>query len=226
MLEIRNYDTPQLVAKVAAENAVEILNLAIEHEGRAVWVLAGGSSPLAAYKELVAHYASVVDWSKVTVLIGDERFVALDHKDSNWHSITKIFATNAAFERLQWIAPEILETVEMTARSYEQKMHDAGISRFDLVWIGAGEDGHTLSLFPGNTAFENETEHWVIPVSDSPKPPSERISLSLKALENVTELVVFATGASKREILRQARLYGHFPVAVAANTVESNGGEV
>jgi len=81
MTEIRNYDTTDDVAKAAAENAVEILNLAISERGSATWVLAGGSSPLAAYKELIASFSDVVDWSKVTVLMGDERYVPLDEPD-------------------------------------------------------------------------------------------------------------------------------------------------
>lgn len=226
MIEIRNYSTSGLVAKAAAENAVELLNLAIEQHGRAVWVLAGGTSPLAAYKELISHYADAVDWSKVVILIGDERYVPLNHPDSNWHSIMNLFATEASFETLQRLSPDIQASVEATAASYEIKIRQYGIERFDLVWLGVGDDGHTLSLFPGSAGFTNETQDWVIPVHDSPKPPSERISLSLKALEYVVELVIFATGAAKFEALREARLKGELPIAVAASTVESSGGEV
>lgn len=226
MTEIRNYDTPTLVAKAAAENAVEILSSAIETNGQAFWVLAGGTSPMAAYRELVKEYADTLDWGKVTVLIGDERFVAYDHPDSNWGVIMKIFDGHEAFAPMIRIAPDILATVELTAESYESQIIGLGIERFDLVWLGVGEDGHTLSLFPGNDAFTTVTASWVVPVHDSPKPPSERISLSLTALQYVSELVIFATGANKKGILRTARLKGGVPISVAAEVAETSGGEV
>ena len=215
-----------MVAKAAAENAVEILNKAIEENGRAVWVLAGGSSPVAAYKELIKQHAESVNWSNVVVLIGDERFVPLDHKDSNWGSIIKLFNASPAFSNLQKIEPEILDTIESTAWTYQLEITNMHIERFDLVWLGVGEDGHTLSLFPGNSAFTDEPASWVIPVYDSPKPPSERFSLSLMAIENIVELVIFATGASKQDILRTARLKGGLPISVATEVAESNGAEV
>ncbi len=226
MTEIRNYDTPALVAKAAAENAVEILASSIESNGQAFWVLAGGSSPLAAYKEIIKNYYDALDWSKVTVLIGDERFVPFDHKDSNWGAIVKLFDAHEAFTGMQRVVPDMLDTVERTAETYESKILALGIERFDLVWIGVGEDGHTLSLFPQNGAFTEETASWVLPVYDAPKPPSQRISLSLTALQYVTELVIFATGAGKKEILREVRLKGKLPVAVAAIVAETNGAEV
>lgn len=226
MTEIRNYDTAELVAQAAAENAAEILNLAISEKGRAVWVLAGGSSPMTAYKEIVKKYADAVDWSKVMVVMGDERFVPLTHKDSNWGAIMRVFAKHETFAGLQKVEPEILTTVASTAEAYQQKLATLNIDRFDLVWLGVGEDGHTLSLFPGNDAFLNPTDEWVIPVYDSPKPPSERFTLSLKALEYISELVIFATGVAKQPALRQARLKGGLPVAVAAEVAEQNGAEV
>ena len=226
MTEIRNYDTLALVASAAAENAVEILQEAIIRNGEAYWVLAGGSSPIAAYKELVQDYADAVDWSKVTVLIGDERFVPLDHEDSNWGTIMKIFDANEYFKDMVRIEPDILSTIELTAQSYESRIQSLAIDQFDLVWIGVGEDGHTLSLFPANPALVDEASTWVVSVHHAPKLPSERFSLSLEAMRHVTELVIFATGASKKNILRQARLKGGLPISVIAEEVESSGGEV
>lgn len=226
MSEIRTYPTANLVAEAAAANAVEILQLAIERNGSASWVLAGGTSPIAAYKKLAADFSEEVDWSKVTVLIGDERIVPLDNKDSNWGTILSIFDENARLSLVQKIVPDTSLSVELSARDYDDKIRAAGIERFDLVWLGVGEDGHTLSLFPDNPAFVDTTESWVIPVHDSPKPPAERFSLSLKALEHIHELVIFAVGESKKEILRKARMKGGLPVSVAADTVEGHGGEV
>jgi 6-phosphogluconolactonase len=226
MTEIRNYDTTQDVAKAAAENAVEILNLAISERGSATWVLAGGSSPVAAYKELIASFAGAVDWSKVTVLMGDERYAALDQPDSNWGTIVALFDAHPAFDAMHRLGPTILESVERTAEAYNAKVMSLGVERFDLVWLGVGEDGHTLSLFPDNPGLTEPTTQWVIPVYDSPKPPAQRISLSLKALEHIDELVIFATGASKHDALKTARLQGTVPIAIAAQVAEANGAEV
>lgn len=226
MTEIRNYPTSEAVAEAAAENAVEILNLAISERGAATWVLAGGSSPLAAYKALTALYADAVDWSKVTVLMGDERYVPLDDPLSNWGTIMELFDAHRAFDAMRRLGPTFLDSVERTAEAYDTQVTALGVERFDLVWLGVGEDGHTLSLFPENPGFTDTTVKWIIPIFDAPKPPAERISLSLKALEYVSELVIFATGASKHDVLRSARLQAIVPIAVAAQTAEANGAEV
>ena len=109
MTEIRNYDTADLVAKAAAQNAVEILSLAITQHGRATWVLAGGSSPILAYKEIIKNYSDALDWSKVVLIIGDERFVPLSHKDSNWGAIIRIFDANELTTKVQRVEPLIAD---------------------------------------------------------------------------------------------------------------------
>ena len=226
MTEIRNYESAVEVAEAAAENAVEILQLAIESKGSASWVLAGGSSPLIAYKKLIKDFSDALDWSKVIVLVGDERMVPLEHKDSNYGAILSLFDKSPDLSKVKRITPDTSLDVATTAHDFENKIAVENIIEFDLAWIGVGEDGHTLSLFPGNTALTEPTDDWVVPVYDSPKPPSERISLSLKALENVDELVIFAVGASKQDALKDARLKRKLPIAVVADVVEENGGEV
>lgn len=226
MTEIRNYHTADEVAQAAAENAVELLQAAIEANGKATWVLAGGSSPMLAYKKLVKDYSDALDWSKVTIFIGDERMVPGESKDSNYGTILALFDKNPDISKVQRILPNTAFNTVSAAEDYAQKIAAQNITEFDLVWLGVGEDGHTLSLFPGNTAFVEPATSWVIPVFGSPKPPSDRISFSLAALEHVDELVIFATGASKQTALEEARLKRKLPIAVAADTVESSGGEV
>jgi len=226
MTEIRNYHTAEDVAQAAAENAVELLQIAIETKGSASWVVAGGSSPMLAYKKLVKEFSDALDWSKVTVIIGDERMVPLDHKDSNYGAISSLFNKNVELAKVKWLVPDTSLDVATAARDYAAKIAEQNFAEFDLVWLGVGEDGHTLSLFPGNVGFTEPTDEWVIPVYDSPKPPSERITLSLKALEYVDELVIFAVGASKQDALKAARLKRLLPVSVASDVVETNGGEV
>jgi 6-phosphogluconolactonase len=226
MTEIRNYKTAEDVAQAAAENAVEILQLAIETKGSASWVLAGGTSPMLAYKKLVKDFSDALDWSKVTVLMGDERMVALSHEDSNYGTVLALFDKSPELCKVKRIMPDTAVDVALAASDYAAKIALESFVEFDLVWLGVGEDGHTLSLFADNAAFTEPTDEWVVPVYDSPKPPSQRITLSLKALEYVDELVIFAVGAAKQDALKLARLKRLLPISVASDVVESNGGEV
>lgn len=227
MSEIHRYDTAQTVADVAAKSAIDILGLAIQTNGSAMWILAGGTSPILAYKKLVKDYADAINWSLVTVVIGDERLVPLEHSDSNWGTIIELFDNSPALSQVVHVRPDVTGTVEEAASSYDRQVKQLVMKkRFDLAWVGVGEDGHTLSLFPDNNAFTNPTNDLVIPVHDSPKPPAERLTLSLKALEYVSVLVIFAVGASKKEILSEVRLGGKLPITIVVEAVESHDGEV
>ncbi|HRQ86558.1 MAG TPA: 6-phosphogluconolactonase [Candidatus Saccharibacteria bacterium] len=220
-----NFNAPEDVAKAAAKYAVNILSEAVAAKGRAVWVLAGGTSPMAAYKIITQQYADSIDWTKVIVLIGDERFVPFESEDSNWGTIMEIFDTTA-LGNAQKIAPYIKKDVAETAQSYQQAIIGAQAAQFDLVWLGVGEDGHTLSMFPGNRAFIEHTEEIVVPVYDSPKPPAQRISLSLHALKNTQHLEIFAVGGAKKDALLKVRMGESLPIGVAAQAVDDAGGVV
>jgi 6-phosphogluconolactonase len=76
------------------------------------------------------------------------------------------------------------------------------LSGLDLVLLGVGPDGHTASLFPGNPAVR--ASGLVVGVRDAPKPPPERVSLTLEALRSARRVVVLATGADKAQAVMQA----------------------
>jgi 6-phosphogluconolactonase len=218
-MSVETYETPEEVARVAANNAIETLAKAIESKGSAVWVLAGGTSPMLAYNLINEKFADVLDWSKVTVLIGDERIVPLNDPDSNWGTIIPLFDDLGVQKLVP--QPELGEVG--AASAYAKAVQDLS---FDLVWIGVGEDGHTLSLFPGNAAFVTATDALVIPVYDSPKLPPIRMTLSLKAVEKTRKLVIFAVGEAKKAALMRAKIDKELPIAKVAAIVEKAGGEV
>jgi 6-phosphogluconolactonase len=230
MPEIQTLSTPAEVANAAALDAIATLSIAIEERGRAVWVLAGGSSPLAAYRQLASEYADVLDWSKVTVLIGDERLVPTDDPDSNWGQISAVLLKSGPIAATHQLQPQTELPADEAAERYEQALqglavNERGVPYFDLVWLGVGEDGHTLSLFPGHPDFI-ETDHLVVSIYNSPKPPSTRISLTLKALEVASRVVIFAVGENKKTALAEAFTHGKLPIAQAAAKAEQHGGYV
>ncbi|HEX3081934.1 MAG TPA: 6-phosphogluconolactonase [Candidatus Saccharimonadia bacterium] len=222
---------PQAVAARAAEDAVTVLSEAIKARGVASWALAGGTSPMAAYAKLAQEYSDALDWSKVTVLIGDERCVAHDQPDSNWGAISKVLFTSPALGRLAKLVPQAEAGAEEGARLYDEllrsRLADAsGALHLDLLWLGVGEDGHTLSLFPGHTEID-ATEALVLPVHDSPKPPPDRITLSFPVAAAARAVVIFATGAAKKEALAKIRQDpASLPIGRVARAAETAGARV
>jgi 6-phosphogluconolactonase len=98
--------------------------------------------------------------------------------------------------------------------------------RLDLVWLGVGPDGHCLSLFPGFPELE-VVDRAVLPVHGAPKPPPDRISLTLAALTGADRLVVLVSGAEKADAVARARAGDvGLPITRAVTTVQDAGGSV
>ncbi|MEV5981483.1 6-phosphogluconolactonase [Streptomyces sp. NPDC052114] len=230
MAEQRIFAKPDELAHAVAEHAVQALGTAIDRAGQATWVLAGGSTPAAAYR-LLAQDKNAVDWSRVNVLVGDERCVAVDHPDSNWGQASAALLDHVPVEQSRLLVPEGTLPPDEAAARYATALaqlptETSGLPRLDHVWLGVGEDGHTLSLFPGLAAVE-VTDRLVAGVDNSPKPPPERLTLTLQALRGAQDCLIIAAGAGKAKVIARA-LRGDvkLPVARAARAVEEAGGRV
>lgn len=221
----------QAVAKMAAEIAWQYLSEAIDNYGRATWVLAGGTAPLEAYRVIAKDYSDRVDWRHVYLALGDERCVPIDHPDANWSQVKTTLLERLPIPSLNLLRPAAELGLIIAAERYEQALSalpekQPGLPRLDHVWLGMGEDGHTLSLFPGHPALK-VTGLLVVPVKGAPKPPSDRISLTLQALQGAETCLIMATGSGKAEIVARA-LAGdsQLPIVQAVNTIEAAGGHV
>ena len=219
------------LAQTAAKLVAQQLNDAITASGSAVWVLAGGTAPMGAYAILARDYRDRIDWAHVTVLLGDERCVPTHHPDSNWYQISQTLLDHVPIAERNKLRPSYELAADEAAQAYEAAVkrlvtNDDGIPHFDVVWLGMGEDGHTLSLFPAHAGLKN-TEQLVISIHDSPKPPPDRISLTLNALQNVSHCTVMAAGSGKAGIIAQAmRPDTTLPIVQAVQTIENNGAQV
>jgi 6-phosphogluconolactonase len=221
---------PEALAVAAAELTVGTLNQAIAGSGQANWLLAGGSAPMRAYRLLAGPYRHQVDWSKVVVAIGDERCVPLDSPDANWPLINQALLEIVGLPKEHQLRPKSDLSPEVAAEDYAQQLgrlipEGDSVPHFDLVWLGMGEDGHTLSLFPGHRAL-NTGDLLVVAVHDSPKPPPDRISLTLCALSNSSICLILAAGGGKSEIIAQAVAGDSLPINQAINTIEVAGGRI
>lgn len=232
MLAIQVVGDVQAIASAAAESAVKNLKGAIATYGEAVWVLAGGTVPPIAAALIASEYADELDWSKVTFVIGDERCVPLDDPDSSWRAYDEnFFSRLPAIDPSRLLRPHTDRPAEEAAELYEATLmsltkNSAGHPRFDQVWLGMGDDGHTLSLFPEHESSKRDGR-LVIPVHNSPKPPADRISLTLDALAGTKACTVIVAGKGKAEAVKRA-LGGDtsLPIAQAVAAIETTGGEV
>jgi 6-phosphogluconolactonase len=218
------------LAEAAARSAIADLQAAIDQYDSATWVLAGGSTPLAAYRRLAASdLRAGVEWDLVRVAMGDERLVPADDPESNWGQAAAALLDHVPLPSGHLLRPPVELPAEQAAASYDAQL--AALPgrgpRFDLVWTGVGEDGHCLSLFPGRPELD-VADRLVVAVHGAPKPPPDRISLTLAALRGAERLTVLAAGAGKAQAIALA-LDGadpRLPIARAVATVEQAGGLV
>lgn len=180
------------VAELAAAIVREVVAATAD---RVRIVLAGGTTPRRSYERLAT---SDVAWGRVEILFGDERCVPPDHAESNY--------ALAATALLRHVAPAIVCRIpaelgpEAAAALYEPVV---AARPLDLVLLGIGPNGHTAFLFPGNPALE--ARGLVVAVHGAPKPPPDRVSLTLGALRSARRVLILATGREKAAAVLAAR---------------------
>ncbi len=149
--------------------------------------LTGGTVADAVHHELgrmASADSAGVDWSRVDVWWGDERFVPRDSPDRNARAARAAFLDPVGVEtsRVHEVgSSDDFATVAEAADAYGREIRTQGSGAFEVVMLGVGPDGHVASLFPGHSALDVDDE-IAVSVTDSPKPPPERVSLTLPAL--------------------------------------------
>jgi 6-phosphogluconolactonase len=217
-------DANLLAQAAAARLAVRLIDAQAER-GEASMVLTGGTIAGAVYRALRDSPArDAVDWSRVDVWWGDERFVPHDDPDRN-----ELQARQALLDALPLDparvhpmppsdAPEGPDPEAAAARYADElaraaKPGTAALPHFDVLLLGVGEDGHVASVFPEHpVAYETRP---VSAVRGAPKPPPVRLTLTLPAINTAEEVWLMASGPGKASAVRLA-LSGAGPVQVPA----------
>lgn len=197
------FDSIELLAEAVCQRILGAADKAIANKGVFKLVLAGGTAPVKAYQLLATKQA---DWSKWHIYHGDERCLPVDNAERNSLVAEQKWLNLVAIPKAQIYNIPAELGAEVGAEKYAKVVADTGT--FDLVLLGMGEDGHTASLFPGHVHNANELTHAV---HNSPKPPSDRVSLSAKALSNTKELI-FVVSGDKKEALAAWKNQEDLPV--------------
>ncbi len=209
------HDSADALAAAVAGGIGEAASKSIAARGRFVIVLAGGSTPLAAYRRA---RDLITDWDRWHVYFSDERCVPAHSDGRNDHMARDAWLNHVAIPCAQIHPIPAERGPEAGAEAYRRTLVNVG--RFDLTLLGIGEDGHTASLFPGDDRAALEAvgaaqTSDVIGVHTAPKSPSERVSLSAARLAATHGCLFLAQGADKRDALRQLRDGRNIPARLA-----------
>lgn len=190
------------VAQRAAALLEELLDATLASRGVAHLALAGGTTPAGAYTRLRR-----TDWAGVELWFGDERCVGPEDPQSNFHMAEQTLLPHATGAVVHRIEGELGS--EHAAAAYDALLRERvpvgadGLPVLDVILLGIGEDGHTASLFPHNPALEAH-DLAAVAVHDAPKPPPERVSLTLGVLRGAAATILLASGSGKADALALA----------------------
>lgn len=213
MTRVEVLPDPEAAARYAAHEIARALREAVALRGVAHLALAGGATPRPAYELL----AGLLEWSAVELWYGDERCVGPEDPESNHRLVAESLLSGIAGAppREHRIAGEL--GPEAAARAYAALLRErvapategevgrtgaeGGLPVLDLALLGLGEDGHTASLFPGHPEVQDASGALCLPVRNAPKPPPERVTLSLPVLRAARRSLLLVTGAGKAPVL-------------------------
>jgi 6-phosphogluconolactonase len=212
-----------ILVEAAGKRLIDAIQFAVQARGRAMIVLTGGGNGIALLRHLATH-GQQIEWPKVHLFWGDDRYVPeadderndkqargalLDHVDIPSSNVHTMPASDGEFGN----------DLAAAALAYEQVLAaNAGpgqpVPNFDVHLLGMGPEGHINSLFPDTPAVR-EITRMVVGVEDSPKPPPQRITLTLPAIQRSREVWLIVSGAAKADAVAAA-IGGADPVSVPA----------
>ena len=230
--EIRILNDSAAIAKRAAEKFVGAANAAVKDKGSFTVALAGGSTPKLLYGLLVQDdLRKQLPWNKMHLFFGDERHVPPDHPDSNFRMASESLISKAPLQpaQIHRIKGEYPNT-EQAAQEYEQilqsqfQLAQGQLPRFDLVLLGMGDEGHTLSLFPGTRALRDNgrlvMRNWV------GKLYTERVTCTAPVASNAAQVFFLVTGAAKMLALKAVLEGPYEPDQLPAQLIQPKNGRL
>ena len=211
--EIETFPSPDALAAAVAGRLVVRL-AAIQAAGRTPEIaLTGGTIADKIHEAVVTATEGHedVDWSDVDIWWGDERYVPEDDADRNakqaWDAMLSHLDVSPGRVHEMPASDGPHDSVQDAAAAYGDLVRSRGTGGFDVVMLGLGPDGHVASLFPGSEQLDVD-DAIAVAVTESPKPPPERVSLTFGALNRTSEVWFVVAGASKAEAAARALATG------------------
>ena len=205
----------ETLAAAAARHIVDTLSKVLESRDRASLVLTGGSTPRLTYTVLAERHHDALDWSRVDLFMGDERFVPFDHADSNYRMVKESLLTGIKPGNV-FPMPTNEESPTRAADVYERTLRDYFVGArpvFDLQLLGLGDDAHVASLFPGSPYLDEAERLVLATTAPAESPVRDRITLTFPAINASRRIFFIVAGANKREAILRTIESGDTPAA-------------
>jgi 6-phosphogluconolactonase len=220
---IEKYSDSAALVAAAGDRLVGAVKDAIDKRGRALVVLTGGGTGIGLLKR-VGERADEIDWSKVHLFWGDDRYVPENDDERNDKQaraalLDQIDIPSANIHAMPASDGEFGDDLDAAAVAYDHVLaanaeDGEPAPDFDVHLLGMGPEGHINSLFPDTPAVRESTR-LVLGVPDSPKPPPQRITLTLPAIQRSREVWLVVSGGGKADAVAAA-VGGAKPVDVPA----------
>src|ERR1700730_1240752 len=222
-------DAPALSMR-AAEEIAHIAGEAICMHGEFTLCLTGGSTPAKTYELMATRFKLSVDWKEVQFFWGDERCVPPSDPASNYEMANRTMLSKLALNPSQIHRIRGEDTPADAARDYEEELRsffalaDGDFPRFNLVLLGLGDNAHTLSLFPGDSAI-HERERLAIAVKvDAPEP--FRFTLTAPVANHAARVMLVVGGAAKAQAVKEVLEGPRDPDRFPAQLIQPADGEL
>ncbi|HEX9388732.1 MAG TPA: 6-phosphogluconolactonase [Anaerolineales bacterium] len=227
--EIRIFNDLEDLSRAAAILFIEQAEQAIAERNRFLVALNGGSTPTRLFQLLATDEHEKADWSKVHIFWGDERCVPPDDSGSSYGQardilLSHVFIPDVNIHRIQGeLGPvEASKDYSLTLNGFASPPFEW--PRFDLVYLGMGEDGHTASLFPGSPVDVPEP---IMPVTAYYQDrPANRVTLTPIVFNSARMIVFMATGEKKAKTLAEVLSDRYNPAQYPAQRINPNDGRL
>jgi 6-phosphogluconolactonase len=221
------------IASRAAEKIIEAASIAVKQKGAFTISLAGGSTPKTLYGLLATDpvFKSQMPWDKTQFFFGDERHVPPDHSESNYRMANESMLSKVSLrpEQVHRVKGEVPDA-EKAALEYEQtlsshfKLAPGQLPRFDVVLLGMGDEGHTLSLFPGTKALHDNgrlvMSNWI------GKLYTERVTITAPVANNSGLAMFMVTKADKALALKGVLEGPYEPEQLPSQLIQPKNGKL
>lgn len=201
-VRVHDFVSAPLLAEALAGKVAQNLREAIEQNGVATLVVSGGRSPVTFFQCLARQS---LPWEKVVISLADERWVPVEHVDSNAGLLKRYLLVGAVAKARFVSLYQATSSQEEAAQLADQAL--AELPPIDVLVLGMGDDGHTASLFPASPnlaeALQTDSPRRCLPMM-APSVPYQRLSMTRALLASARFKVLAIQGEGKLETLRKA----------------------